>query len=582
MKKIYKIIFAGLILIGVTNACSDFDELNTNPNSPSTEKVSPASVLASSMRKAFHEDRFEFWRGVVLHAERFAAHLEGGYSGCWWNGNSSYTYSEDWTAATWSSYNSNSNNGYGGPLFANLKILLDYYANNPDEIYASEYVGIANTIRAFQFLKISDLFGDIPYTEHGNIEIPSPAYDSQQDIYNDLEAILKKMVEENLNSDVNISSLDKFDLVYSGNVRKWQKFANALRLRMALRRSMADPNGASQILASIVQYPLPESNADNLRIARTKSTVDLQNQYYGFFKTWPGNLGGETYSWDGYNLTWGPGPGAFIPAYAIIEYMKGSELYASEVNASGSADVNINPIAGIYDPRIDKYFMPPKGNASNEHKGMPARAIYMLDNGTITSINSHPAEGNVKNYSWMHPSIWYDGGTWDPVSLDYAEVCLALAEATERDLISYEKTAAEWLSEGLQASCERWDAELGSFADDVVAKYNAASDEETKLEILYVERWISAYTVPHQAWSIVRRAQSPEFCYLDRDMKLTGNYVEADGSVTSNKELARYAEGSTNFVLPQRMRIPESEQAVNSNVPEANKAMSNKVWWANY
>ncbi|WP_439183500.1 SusD/RagB family nutrient-binding outer membrane lipoprotein [Carboxylicivirga taeanensis] len=592
MKNIRKIIAVGLIAL-LAISCNDLDELNVNPNAPTADNPATEALLASCMRKAFHEDRFEFWRGVVLHGERFAAHVEGGYSGCWWGGATAYDYNEGWTAGVWDSYNSSSfMNGFGGSLFANVKLILEYLEANPETSMAKEFKGIAVTIRAFQFLKISDAFGDLPYSEHGDIDNPSPKFDTQKQLYDGLEAELKQAVEDYLKEDVTIATLNTFDIVYGGDVSNWRKFANSLRLRMALRRSNAEPDVAASILANVVNYPLFESNEDNLVVKRTSSTIDLQNQYYGFFKTWPGSMEETdpenpdekiklTFTWDGYTMNWAPGPGAFIPAYEIIEVMKGSPLFASNVNKDGSSTEDINALSGIYDPRIDKFFMAPRGDKANDHKGRPARANYFVDeNDTIRSIAAHSVEGNVLNYSWMHPSIWYDNGTWNPVSMDYAEVCLAMAEAVQRNLVTSDKSAQEWLSTGLAASCKRWGAEPSSFISDVEAKFSAASEQE-KIAIIATERWISAYTVQHEAYSVLRRTRHPEYCYLDKNATVNGIWKNADGT-TERKDVEVYAQGSTNFALPQRMRVPESEVSVNANVPEASKNMANKVWWANY
>ncbi|TRX70304.1 SusD/RagB family nutrient-binding outer membrane lipoprotein [Carboxylicivirga sp. M1479] len=579
MKIFNKYILTGLIALTVFSCTDDFDQMNTNPNSPSADNPATEAVLASCMRKAFHEDRYEFWRGVVLHAERFAGHVDGGYTGGWWAPGDSYNYNEGWTAAAWDSYNSSSFvNGYGGALFANTNVLLEYYELNPEAPYAKEFTGMCHVLRSFQFLKITDLFGDTPYSEHGNIDIPTPKFDAQQAIYDDIEAKLKMAVEEYLKEDVTIGTMSSYDLVYGGKVANWRKFANSLRLRMALRRSNADEAGAKAILADIVKYPLLEGNDDNVKVDRTESSTDLHNQYYGFFKTWPGAMPHGSYSWDGFVTDWGPGPGAFIPAREIVEVMKGSPLYASDVKEGGSSSDDINALSGIVDPRMDKFFMRPKGDVVAEHKGRPGRAEYFLKEGVITNIQNDEMEGDVHNYSWMHPSIWYDGGTWDPVSLDYAEVCLALAEAVNRNLVTYTMSDVDLLRAGLEASCERWGADAGTFADDVVAKFSNG-DATAQEAIIATERWVSAYTMPHQAYSILRRTGHPEYVYLDKDVTITGTWVNPDGS-EETRTIEKYAQGSTNFKLPQRMRIPESEIAINNNVPEENKDMLNKVWWA--
>lgn len=580
MKILSKYLIVGLFAFGVFSCTDDFDELNISKNNPSADNLAPEAVLASSMRKAFHEDRYEFWRGVVLHAERFAQHIDGGYNGGWWVPENSYSYSEGWTQAVWESYNTSSFvNGFGGSLFANINILMDYFKANPEAPYAEQYIGIAETIRAFQFLKITDLFGDMPYVEHSNLDIPAPNFDDQKLIYDDLETILKSVVENNFSEEGSLPTMSDYDLLYKGDISKWRKFANSLRLRMALRRSMVDRSGAEVILANVVNYPLFESNDDNAWVARTQATEVLQNQYWGFFSTWPGNIP-ENYTWDGYTMTWGPGPGAFIPTYEIIETMKGTQLYASDVVDGGSASNNINAMAGIVDPRLDKYFMRPKGDTGAEHKGRIARANYFLDNdGFIKTIQSDDVEGEVLNYSWMHPSIWYDGGQWSPVSLDYAEVCLAMAEAVQQGIVTSSKSDVQWLEDGVTASCEKWGAITGTFPEDVSALYNA-SDSDDKFAIIATQRWVSAYTVPHQAYASLRRTGHPQYSYLDRTAKVTGSFVEPDGTTTPNKTIEIYAAGSTNYMLPQRMRVPDSEVSVNSNVPEENLDMKNKVWWA--
>ncbi len=584
MKILNKYILTVFLASAIFSCTDNFEELNTNPNSPTADNPATESVLASSMRKAFHEDRFEFWRGVVLHAERFAGHVDGGYKGGWWAPGNSYDYNEGWTAAAWDSYNSSSSmNGFGGALFANTNLLLEYYEQNPDAPHAKEFVGICHVLRSYQFLKITDLFGDTPYTEHGNIDIPSPKFDAQKDIYDAIEATLKLAVEEQLTEEKTIPTMYKFDLVYKGNVANWRKFANSLRLRMALRRSNVDEAGAKTILANIVKYPLLESNDENVMVKRTESTDYLHNQYYGFFAAWQGAFpegGASSYQWDGYSMTWAPGPGAFIPARELVEVMKGSPLYASEVKDGGSDSEDINAVSGVYDPRIDKFFMPPKGDVANAHKGRPARAVYFVDDqDTIRNIQNHNVEGEVHNYSWLHPSIWYDGGTWSPVSMDYAEVCLAMAEAVQRGLVTSGKSDSDWLKEGLIASCERWGAVNGAdFADNIATKYAAATPEQ-KVAIIATERWVSAYTVPHQAYAVLRRTGHPKFCFLDKDRTITGIWKDADGTIDPNRTIEKYAQGSTNFELPKRMRVPESEVAINDNVPEANKDMRNKVWW---
>lgn len=111
-------------------------------------------------------------------------------------------------------------------------------------------IAIIDILSAYSYNVLVDTFGDIPYTEALNItDHPLPKYDDGLTIYKDLIA---KLTVASHALDQTQGSFDDADLVYGGDTEKWAKFANTLRLRMAINLDDVDHAYASaQVLAAV-------------------------------------------------------------------------------------------------------------------------------------------------------------------------------------------------------------------------------------------------------------------------------------------------------------------------------------------
>lgn len=113
----------------------------------------------------------------------------------------------------------------------------------------------------------TDTWRDVPYTEAGLMDegILLPKYDKQEDIYPGLLATLKEAADAIASGATD--ELGAGDVFFDGDMSKWQKFCNSLRLRLALRISAVSPALAKQtveeILGNPATYPIITSNSDN-------------------------------------------------------------------------------------------------------------------------------------------------------------------------------------------------------------------------------------------------------------------------------------------------------------------------------
>lgn len=125
--------------------------------------------------------------------------------------------------------------------------------------------GVARILKAYIFSTITDSWGDVPYSQalSGN---GTPAFDRQSDIYNGMLNELTAAVNQ-LGGTGAITG----DIVYGGNVAKWQKFGNSLRLRLAIQLSKKYPSAgqyaATQFNAALTHPAgIISSNADNFTV----------------------------------------------------------------------------------------------------------------------------------------------------------------------------------------------------------------------------------------------------------------------------------------------------------------------------
>lgn len=114
----------------------------------------------------------------------------------------------------------------------------------------TNYQAVGLILKSWSFQLLTDLYGDIPYSQALQLnETLTPKYDAQKDVYLGLLNDLKKATELINTSGSSISG----DLVYNGNLTKWKKFANSLRLRIALRIADKEPEVAKTVVAELAK-----------------------------------------------------------------------------------------------------------------------------------------------------------------------------------------------------------------------------------------------------------------------------------------------------------------------------------------
>jgi len=227
MKKIYLLTTIAIFALAVAGCKKGFLSQENNPNAPSTNLASPQNVLSG--------------------AEEVTATYEAG---------SQYLYCEYWvgyfapsgsyvpsTAYTTYNFTNTSFSAFG--IYSNISnynFLLTQAAANP--AYAN-FGAIAKIMIAYDYQMLVDNYGDVPYSQALNSsKYLFPAYDKGQAIYDDLLKQLDAAIAT-IAASSGATNPGSSDIIFGGNMNNWKKFANTLKLRIAVRQSNLTANFAS-------------------------------------------------------------------------------------------------------------------------------------------------------------------------------------------------------------------------------------------------------------------------------------------------------------------------------------------------
>lgn len=428
MKIIPQYLFT-IIVAGSLCACTrDFTSMNVNPNSP--EDV-PSGALLGPVLVQTATINNNFLGG--LYSQQYAQN----------------TYVlEDLYSTTTSEQNGIWNNSYS-VIIKNANIIRTKAIAENDPTMQ----GVAEVVMAQAFHTLTDIFGDIPYTEANKIDegLTTPTYDKQQDVYLSLLNLLKSA-----NSLLDPAATVSNDLLFGGSAMGWKKYANSLRLRIALRMSAAAPAEASQVITEMLAdpgtYPLIDDNAENAVLQWQGSSP--------YYEPW-------------YNV-----------------YRAGNDNYAA-------SKAMVDELLALNDPRLPYYVT--KAVATNTYVG----AV----NGPFTAdIPNRNSVSRIGSFFTANP-----GGKTK--LLVAAETWLSIAEAAESGLVSG-ISAADAYRDGIRASMEYVgidvnDAAVSDYLNQPSVRLESGN-QAGNLTKIRLQKWLALYLQGFQAWAEVRRTDVPQ------------------------------------------------------------------------
>ena len=326
----------------------------------------------------------------------------------------------------------------------------------------------AKIMQQWEFGYLTDTWGAVPYSQalaaDSSAAITTPAYDSQQAIYNGMFATLTNAAKALSSATGN--GLGSADPLYGGSPAKWAKFANSLHARDAMRIVNVDPATANKELTAALSGPggVFTSNADNATLIWPGGAV--------FANPWSQNFGNR-------------------------DDDRMSKTFIDTLN-------NRN------DPRTPIFAMP--AQSTGTYIGQP--------NGLTNSTAIPYANGSSRPGAMFYPAAAQyctpgqsctSGATAPSFLMTYAEVAFIQAEAAARSMAGLTPAqAAGFYNAGITASMQQWGVTDGSKIAAYLAQPSVAYAGGTAgLKQIALQKWIALYTDGGQAWMEWRRTCVP-------------------------------------------------------------------------
>lgn len=445
MKKIV-IKLTCLLFLASTSGCLKYDELRENPNDPLS--VAPSLLFTEALPTP-----------------------ESAFSGLYRDAQYHNAIAADLGVSPPVNYR------YGSARFSYDKLrTVDKMVEESEVIDATQYVIMANFLRAYYYIEMSRRMGDIPLSEAMiGAENPTPAYDTQKAVYIQCLNWLDQANDE-LGSFIaaNPATSIDGDFYYGGDLKQWQKVINAFTIRVLITLSKkaddADINvkgRMSNIVSNPAKYPLFTSLADNMQIMHRDE--------------------------DGFRGSYNPN------AQITVE----SVVYA---------DTYIDMLKMFQDPRLFKIAEPtPKALADNPDNEATVRMDFNSYAGSDISENLevNGAKKAAGNFSQPNKSRFLNFAGQPSSLFGYVEQELNLAEAAHLGWIA--ESAEVRYGNGVGASMEFYDVAPMDITDYLTTKAPYTSGE-AGLDRIHQQMYLAfGENTGWEAWFLQRRTGLPEF-----------------------------------------------------------------------
>jgi hypothetical protein len=460
----------------LASSCTkNFEDLNTNQHEATEDQMAADNLKTGAFFSQMLRNVVLFRDGSNLSsdyqvAQGLTSDLYSGYiapTGTWFGGvhNGSYYFIQGWIEKTFTSG------------FASVMPAWQAITRVADEQGLPEVSALATVVKVQGMHRVADAYGPLPYLNYGSGSLQNN-YNSLQEIYGRFFEELDEAIDVlTLYAQGNPSStlLKNYDFIYEGNVANWVRFANTLRLRLAMRVVNADAALARAEAEKSIANPFGVISSVNERAA-LKHTSNLEY---------------------------------FHPLYEIAY-----NFNAGEARMSATMDAYLN---GFEDPRRDAYFTrADDGNFHGVRQGIVTSNWTPYSGSAISNLNINQSTTQIvwitaaESYFLRAEGAlrgWNMGGSAEElynqgITQSFLENGLqaSMATAYASDDV---KMPVAFIDNSGQSGNDH------SAPSDITIAWNAADAFDRNLERIITQKWIAMYPDGPEGWAEFRRTGYP-------------------------------------------------------------------------
>lgn len=473
-------------------------------------------------------------------------------------------------------YNVSGSSGYVDPMWntyysstlTNANIII----NDAKAAGNFKYAGIAKIIKAFAVSQLVDVFGDVPFSQATQLlqNVRDPEFDVDSTIYPQLFSLIDEGIGDLKNPAINGLSPAGDDVIYGGDITKWVKAANTLKLKLYTQERRVR-NVSAEVTALLANPAnLISSTADNFQLP-----YDADSKNPGYDDYTAAQRTQDISPW-------------------FYEILKGYSLRI---------------FYGIQDPRIPYYFFNQialgqtevNDNNPTEYRDSSFVSIYFGSNGpdvgrgqqnTMTLLGIYPVGGKFDNGVGAPVTATSGTGAAPYRFITYADRLYLEAELIRQGVITGDARAKTLAA--ITESFKQVDAvvrstgstgvpllagsgEVSDYIIKVMAEYDGNVNKQ--LEIIMTQKWISSFGSAIDAYTDYRRTGFPILFDPNNPLMAPGGYVQppVNGNPLVVPQLP--VPVSLNLAYPVSLPWPSSELTSNPNAPAQKQPATDKVFW---
>lgn len=550
--KIYTLL-AFFSILGLT-ACSDFEKKNIDPYNPpynpgESNDVNPDGIdldyeiseaelkqlknsessIGSLFRNLTYEGLYNDYQVTTnLTHDIYAGYMANASAG-FHESSPTYVYTDKWSKRRWEHfYDDRTAQEYA-------QLVKIFHFVNPEK-YKNEFY-VTRIYYAFLISMQTDTYGDIPLSYYVKGALPpdqNVSYDSQEKVYDIMFALLDQAIQNiEPSKGLNFGQSTKGktnDKCFDQDINKWLRFANTLRLRLALRISNINPGKAQEqgVAALTNAHGLMQSNEDNMRTVPKFASIADGGEDDGGSE----NIHALIFSW---------GAGMLMSKDMEIAYKTQSS---------------------VLDPRCERLWWRPSPfedltkqiESDKDYAGCPIGNPDIL--GSKSTEQYSTIRASISKDKTLNPDCWFSFSR-ELVWLGYAESCFLKAEAALRGWQGAGSVRGNYLA-GIQASLAYFQidaSKANAYIDGLKNDPFAGSNKEAQLEQIITQKWLAMFPNGNEGWAEFRRTDYPRLLNIEEN--------NSDGDVAEGK-----------FI--KRIKYPDSE-SMNPNRPSDYQGI--RVWW---
>lgn len=523
MKKIFtymQLLLLSVVLLSISGCTGDFENMNRNPNEVTDDQMDALNYKIGTKFKSLQSLVVPVQEHMYQFNESLSGGPFGGYIGStvdsWLTKFETFNPSADWRKWPFANVITETYTPYRG--------IID---GTDDEVA----IAFAKLLRVAIMHRVTDSYGPIPYSNLETNESVTVKYDKQEDVYMKMfDEVDEAIAAFQANTTLPTEAFSRYDGVYYGNISQWLKYANSLKLRLAMRLTEVKPDIARAKAAEAIAGGVITSNADNAMMHASENRTTLIYNDWGDHRV-----------------------GADILCY----------------------------LTGYEDPRLEKMFLPnDKGDYVGIRIGIDvsskSQAQAKYSNMIVTSSTPY-LWMNAAEVAFLKAEYELRWGTTEAARALYEEaIRLSFEEKGANNAETYiadktKKPAAyndplgNYNATALSSITIAWEDDSAEGADKEAIK-------ERNLERIITQKWIAIFPLGVEAWSEHRRTGYPPLLPAVED-KSGGTVDLGPGARRLPYPVEEYDKNAAN--------LHEAIQMLDSETRGSRKGdgMGTRVWW---